>query len=209
LATTTLSIANRQTVVIGGLRERRDVGDFRGIPYLMEMKYLGKLFRYRKTDIRESELMLFISPEIISTADPVDTREQRVIDTVGCRLNQIPAGEGCVPPPCVCQPIGQPLDLSSMPTADPNPLPEANSTAWQPPNTGGTASASNRAAQVAEAPRRLPAPDVRPTTLIAIQGNDLLSVPPTSEVDLSVPDTSKPQVGGWIEVGGRPGAMIR
>jgi len=177
LATTTLAIANRQTVVIGGLRERRDVGDFRGIPYLMDMRYLGKLFRYRKTDIRESELVLFISPEIISPADPVDSREQRIIDTVGCRLNQIPAGEGCVSPPCACQPMGQPFDLSSAP--------------------------------MVELPRRLPSTGAQPMIPIAVQENDLFCAPPTSEVDLNVPDTSKPQVGGWIEVGSGSRPLVR
>jgi general secretion pathway protein D len=33
-ATTVLRVANRQTIVIGGLRQRSDVGDFRGVPYL-------------------------------------------------------------------------------------------------------------------------------------------------------------------------------
>jgi len=174
LATTTLAVANRQTVVIGGLRERRDVGDFRGIPYLMDMRYVGKLFRYRKTDVRESELVLFISPEIISAADPVNSRQQRIIDTVGCRLNQIPAGEGCLPPPCACQPLRQPLDLSLAPVAGP---------------------------MATAMPRRLPPTDTSPMIPIAVQGNDLFSPPSKSEVDLSVPDTTQPRIGGWIGIG--------
>ena len=36
---TVLSVANRQTVVIGGLRQRSDVGDFTGVPYLKDMKH--------------------------------------------------------------------------------------------------------------------------------------------------------------------------
>ena len=186
VATTTLAVANRQTVVIGGLRERRDVGDFRGIPYLMDMKYAGKLFRYRKTDVRESELVLFICPEIVSTVDPVDGRQQRIIDTVGCRLNQIPEGEGCVPPPAC---VGAPMYMSP-PIAGPMRLPTPT-------------------AQTVEAPRRLPTPDAEPMIPIAVQENDLFSAPPTSQIDLSVPDGSKPRVGGWIEVGSGPRRIAR
>ena len=99
-ASTTLMVANGQTVVIGGLRQRQDVGDFKGVPYLMDMRVVGKLFRSRDTNVRESELVVFISPEIIDTADPLNRREQMIVDTLGCRLNQIPEGEGCLAPGC-------------------------------------------------------------------------------------------------------------
>jgi general secretion pathway protein D len=103
-ATTTLNVANGQTIVIGGLRQRDDVGDFKGIPYLKDLRVVGNLFRSRDTDVRESELVVFISPEIITPADPVNHRNQMVIDTLGCRLNMIPEAEGCPPPPCCCGP---------------------------------------------------------------------------------------------------------
>jgi general secretion pathway protein D len=103
-ATTTLNVANGQTVVIGGLRQRADVGDFKGIPYLKDLWLVGSLFRSRDTDVRESELVVFISPEIITAADPLNHRQQMVVDTLGCRLNMIPEAEGCPPPPCCCEP---------------------------------------------------------------------------------------------------------
>jgi general secretion pathway protein D len=105
---TVLSIANRQTVVIGGLRQRSDVGDFTGVPYLKDMKLLGRLFRARDTDVRESELVVFISPEIVSYADDPTIRQQMAADTVRCRLDQIPEAEGC--PPC-CRRL--PPDMSA------------------------------------------------------------------------------------------------
>jgi general secretion pathway protein D len=95
---TVLSVGNRQTVVIGGLRQRSDVGDFTGVPYLKDVNILGRLFRSRDTDVRESELVVFISPEIISYADDPTLRQQMAADTVRCRLDQIPEAEGC--PPC-------------------------------------------------------------------------------------------------------------
>jgi hypothetical protein len=105
---TVLSVANRQTVVIGGLRQRSDVGDFTGVPYLKDMKLLGRLFRARDTDVRESELVVFISPEIVSYADDPTIRQQMAADTIRCRLDQIPEAEGC--PPC-CRRL--PPDLSA------------------------------------------------------------------------------------------------
>jgi general secretion pathway protein D len=99
-AKSTLRVANRQTVVIGGLRQRDDIGEFNSIPYLGDMKIVGRLFRARDTTVREGELVVFIMPEIVNCPEPPHCmRQGQVEDTVRCRLNQIPQAEGC--PPCV------------------------------------------------------------------------------------------------------------
>jgi general secretion pathway protein D len=97
-ASTVLTIANRQTVAIGGLRQRQDVGEFTGVPYLKDLSLVGRLFRSRDTDVRESELVVFIMPEIISYDEQPTCRQLIAADTIGCRLDQIPEAEGC--PPC-------------------------------------------------------------------------------------------------------------
>ena len=104
-ASTTLTVANRQTVVIGGLKQRDDVGEYKGIPYLKDLNVVGRLFRSHSTDVRESELIVFISPEIISYSDEPDCRQETGLETIRCRLNQIPEAEGC-PPCCRRLPIG-------------------------------------------------------------------------------------------------------
>jgi hypothetical protein len=109
-AETVLSAANRQTIVIAGLRQREDIGEFSGVPYLKDIRGVGKLFRSRDTRVRESELVVFISAEIISPADPLNHREAQIVDTVGCRLNQVTEAEGC-PPPCDSSPAMPPLRL--------------------------------------------------------------------------------------------------
>jgi general secretion pathway protein D len=107
-AKSTLRVANRQTVVIGGLRQRDDIGEFNSIPYLGDMKVVGRLFRARDTTVRESELVVFIMPEIVNCPEPpLCHRQQQVEDTVRCRLAQIPQGEGC--PPCVRRLPGDPI----------------------------------------------------------------------------------------------------
>jgi general secretion pathway protein D len=99
-AKSTLRVANRQTVVIGGLRQRDDIGEFNAIPYLGDMKLLGRLFRARDTTVRESELVVFIMPEIVACPAPEPCYRQGMVEeTVRCRLDQIPQAEGC-PPYC-------------------------------------------------------------------------------------------------------------
>ena len=95
VATTSVRIANGQTFVIAGLRQRADVGDFKGIPLLKDVRFFGKIFRARETDIRESELVVFINPTIVGYDEPLSPRNQCVADTVNCRLAQIPKPEGC------------------------------------------------------------------------------------------------------------------
>jgi general secretion pathway protein D len=228
-ATTTLDVANRQTIVIGGLRQRDDVGDFKGIPYLKDVRIIGNLFRSRNTDVRESELVVFISPEIISPADPLDHREQRVVDTLGCRLNMIPEAEGCPPPPCVCGPptagapelCQGPFIAAQPPTpAPPARLPAANAVATQP---------SRPVAQAASAPLPPSFPAVPPASALPVQATplanqpqpqrlptvekpaaapeiatrpqELFGTPPRMELGLPSEDDSQVHIGGQIEIG--------
>ena len=117
-ASTTLTIANRQLVVIGGLRQRQDVGDFTGVPYLKDLRVVGRLFRSRDTEVRESELIVFIMPEIIAYDDEPNCRQRQAADTIDCRLDQVPQAEGC-PPCCRRLPPGALLDPSGYPNYDP------------------------------------------------------------------------------------------
>jgi general secretion pathway protein D len=99
-ATTRVRVANKQTLVLSGLRQRSDTGEFNGIPLLKDVKYVGALFRSRDTKVRESELIVFIMPEIVCYDDPPGPREYQALETTHCRLDRIPFAEGC-PPNCV------------------------------------------------------------------------------------------------------------
>ena len=139
-ATTVLTVANRQTVVIGGLRQRQDVGDFTGLPYLKDLRGVGRLFRSRDTEVRESELVVFIMPEIIPYADEPTNRQKSAADTIDCRLAQIPEAEGC-PPCCRRLPAGTFDDCSTSPASEPaflgEPSPAGEPTTGEPASTGG------------------------------------------------------------------------
>ncbi|MDX1962090.1 MAG: secretin N-terminal domain-containing protein [Pirellulales bacterium] len=64
---TTVRVSNRQTIVLGGLRQRSSIDENSGIPFLKDIKFLGigYLFKYRETSKRDSELLVFITPEIM------------------------------------------------------------------------------------------------------------------------------------------------
>lgn len=94
-ATTTVRVSNRQTLVLSGLRQRSDTGEFNGIPLLKDVKLIGPLFRSRDTNVRESELIVFLMPEIIGYDQDMTMREAVALETVNCRLEAIPPAEGC------------------------------------------------------------------------------------------------------------------
>ncbi|NQT40848.1 MAG: hypothetical protein HQ581_25355 [Planctomycetes bacterium] len=95
-AKTVVRVADRQVLIIGGLRQRNDTGDFNGLPYLKDIKQfnLGALFRGRDTEVRESELVVFIMPEIVQTGHVGSCRENAALQYGQCLLDQVPIATG-------------------------------------------------------------------------------------------------------------------
>jgi general secretion pathway protein D len=89
-ATTVVRIANQHTLVIGGLRQKTAVETVRGIPGIMNVKYIGALFRSHTTEMRESELIVFLQPEIIDYQTTGLPREQIAVDHQRIQLGRIP-----------------------------------------------------------------------------------------------------------------------
>ncbi len=106
-ATTRVRVNNGQTLMIAGLRQRNDVGDFNGIPHLKDARFFGNLFRARETQITESELVVFLTPEVVGYGGLHGDRERLTADTVRCRLDRIPAAEGCPGCNVECYPASQ------------------------------------------------------------------------------------------------------
>jgi general secretion pathway protein D len=95
-ATTVVRVANQHTLVIGGLRQKTAVETIRGIPGLMDWKYVGRFFRSHNTEMRESELIVFLQPEIIDYQTTGLPREQIAIDHQRIQLARIPTS--CIGP---------------------------------------------------------------------------------------------------------------
>ncbi len=66
---TQLEVEDGDTVVMGGLIQSSEVISEMAVPLLSRIAGLGRLFSYQSAEIEERELIIFITPEIISTHD--------------------------------------------------------------------------------------------------------------------------------------------
>ena len=92
-ADTVVRVADRQTLVIGGLRQRSEVETVRGVPHIMNLPIIGRLFRDHGTEIRESELVVFIQPEIIHCGSGASPRQELAGAVCTTTLDRIPYAE--------------------------------------------------------------------------------------------------------------------
>ncbi|MEM7417912.1 MAG: secretin N-terminal domain-containing protein [Gemmatimonadota bacterium] len=104
-ATTQVLVANRQTIVIGGLRDTVTDEVRSGIPLLADVPLLGGLFGSTRTRNTETEIFLFITPTIITNDSDmaiatIERVPQRLIDQDFI--------------------TGRPISVPVIPTCDPN-----------------------------------------------------------------------------------------
>jgi type IV pilus assembly protein PilQ len=62
---TKVLIQTGETLVIGGVLQKRERTDSTGVPGLMKIPVLGWLFKNRKTTEETSELLIFITPRVL------------------------------------------------------------------------------------------------------------------------------------------------
>lgn len=105
-ASTRVGVANQQVVALGGLRQRSEVETVTGIPGLKDWKILGPLFRSHNTTIVESELIIFIRPELVDPVTLGRDREAQAQQILEQTLDRIPPAidgpfiPGCMDPNC-------------------------------------------------------------------------------------------------------------
>jgi general secretion pathway protein D len=83
--TTEVVLKDNQSLVMGGLMRTRTASASTGIPFLKDIPYLGLLFGSQTTSLQKTELMLFITPHIITTAQD----SQFVTDQIKTRLERL------------------------------------------------------------------------------------------------------------------------
>lgn len=66
-ATTEMLLRDGETTVIGGIYVDRDTEGADGVPWLMDIPFLGHLFKSTNTEKSKSELLIFITPRILNT----------------------------------------------------------------------------------------------------------------------------------------------
>jgi general secretion pathway protein D len=64
--TTTVTIPSGATVILGGLIQDKSTKDVSGIPYLMDVPYLGNFFKYKTNNRERDELLVFIQPTVVN-----------------------------------------------------------------------------------------------------------------------------------------------
>lgn len=65
-ATTELLVKNGETTVIGGIYVDSDTDESTGVPFLMDIPVLGWLFKSNTKNKTKTELLIFITPKIVS-----------------------------------------------------------------------------------------------------------------------------------------------
>jgi type IV pilus assembly protein PilQ len=63
---TQVLVENGGTVVIGGIFEQNDREDITKVPFLGDIPYLGNLFKTRNTTSSKTELLIFLTPKIVT-----------------------------------------------------------------------------------------------------------------------------------------------
>ena len=63
---TQVLVENGGTVVIGGIFEQTDREDVTKVPFLGDVPYLGNLFKTRTKRSDKTELLIFITPKVVS-----------------------------------------------------------------------------------------------------------------------------------------------
>lgn len=89
-ADATIRVKNGETIIIGGLINKKDSSINGGVPYVRKVPVLGALFSRKSKDIEETELTVFITPKVIESArtnvaknDIVDEEVYLSIEGVG------------------------------------------------------------------------------------------------------------------------------
>ena len=63
---TKVLVENGGTVVIGGIFEQSDREDVSKVPYLGDVPYLGNLFKTRTKSSTKTELLIFLTPKMVT-----------------------------------------------------------------------------------------------------------------------------------------------
>lgn len=73
---TTVTVPNRSTIILGGLITEEDKDSQSGIPFLSSIPGVGRLFGTTKTEVKREELVILIHPSIIYSDGQLDGYQQ-------------------------------------------------------------------------------------------------------------------------------------
>lgn len=88
-AATTVNIESGETIVLGGMITRDMIALNRKVPFLGGIPYLGKLFQYRMNDTKRKELLIFLTPVIVSERSDSETFKREEIQRTSLPLSEV------------------------------------------------------------------------------------------------------------------------
>jgi general secretion pathway protein D len=74
---TTLTLKDSQTVMLGGLISKNNSVTDSGVPYLREIPYIGSIFKSKSKKVVKTELIMLIKPFIIKTPTQMQQNTQK------------------------------------------------------------------------------------------------------------------------------------
>ena len=75
---TTVLVKDQGTTVIGGIYETLETRQQDRTPGLSRVPFIGSLFKRNNTDSNEGELLVFITPRILKSAEAVSARTNMI-----------------------------------------------------------------------------------------------------------------------------------
>jgi len=90
-AKTSISLKDGQTVVIGGLMQEHKEKTIDRVPFLSSIPVIGKLFQYHTESIQKTNLLIFLTPHIISDdkdADEITSNKKKEFSKATQRCNE-------------------------------------------------------------------------------------------------------------------------
>ena len=85
---TTVVVRNRESVLLGGIIDERIERIRNGVPFLMDVPVLGRLFRYEQDKRERTELVILITPHVIRDRNEAQTVTKEFTDRVH-RLREV------------------------------------------------------------------------------------------------------------------------
>ena len=91
---TEVVLKDNQVLVMGGLIRTTETNTVEGIPFLMDIPWLGRLFSTNVSEVSQTELMLFITPHIISNTEDSNFVTEQFKNKLGSlgRSKETPGG---------------------------------------------------------------------------------------------------------------------
>jgi Flp pilus assembly secretin CpaC len=113
--TTEFNVQSGETLVLSGLISRKTSTSVDKLPGLGDIPILGALFRSRRFQNDETELVVFVTPTLI------DSRSPGLVDRVQRTTEKLQGTQG--PNPYLSEPLGEPLHDRARPGTQPTPHP--------------------------------------------------------------------------------------